>query len=750
VGGNGGGAETTAIAPGNNAFGGDGGTGGIGGVGATGGAGGNGGNGVGGAVAIGGAGGNGGNAGTGGAGGNGGDGTGADDATAGAGGNGGTGTVGNGGQGGNGGGATALGLAGPGSEAMGGAGGNGGSGNANGGNGGNGGGATSQGTNLSDTAIGGDGGNGGDGSLGSGGNGGFGGNASANGGAAQGGNGGDGGNPSGTGGGGGTATSVTGPANSGAQGNNGAAGIAPFLGGGTEQIPAPPAVGGNGGNGGAGGTGGNGGAGGIGGNGGVGIAFSGSGNELRNSGIVAGGNAGNGGSFGGAGIDVANGGVVNDIFNLGIIAGGNNGDGTRAFGIHNNGAITRLANAQGGADGPLTYTGELPENYDIILTAGGRYGQLAVQNGSGETTVGALALGTTVKSGQYRDVITGISSDQITNETIVIKGQNGVLATLDTGQAATDWNLRVLNTGADMADPQAFLLQSNWLAVRYALDYDCKFFDANGICVAVSAQYSNYNGSYDDSEFAGIVSGAVRFADKFRVGGFIDLRTGPDNYEGVSDVSMMPMFGLFIGYSDATDGTGVQARISGAYQHGNADFSHVNLLGSATTASSSADLNTWGAAAELGWGYGFGNGHVLTPFLGITYAKSERDSYDDGSNGGKVTDPFSFDSYAATYTTGILGLRLNGPLGEDVRYRVGVGIEDMFNYDLDSFKVSGDFGSASYESNVGPSNWAVSGAAGLSYMVDANKELTLDGYVRQVEDGASPYYAISVGFKAGF
>jgi hypothetical protein len=35
-------------------------------------------------------------------------------------------------------------------------------------------------------------------------------------------------------------------------------------------------------------------------------------------------------------------------------------------------------------------------------------------------------------------------------------------------------------------------------------------------------------------------------------------------------------------------------------------------------------------------------------------------------------------------------------------------------------------------------------------MIDDNKELSLDGYVRQVEDGESPYFALNAGFKMGF
>ena len=58
--------------------------------------------------------------------------------------------------------------------------------------------------------------------------------------------------------------------------------------------------------------------------------------------------------------------------------------------------------------------------------------------------------------------------------------------------------------------------------------------------------------------------------------------------------------------------------------------------------------------------------------------------------------------------------------------------------------------SASYDSKVKPSDWNLSGAVGLEYMLDEDKALTLDGYVRQEEDGDAPYYAITAGFKVGF
>jgi hypothetical protein len=301
-----------------------------------------------------------------------------------------------------------------------------------------------------------------------------------------------------------------------------------------------------------------------------------------------------------------------------------------------------------------------------------------------------------------------------------------------------------------MAEPQAFLLESNWLAVRYALDYDCKVFDEHGVCVSLSGQYSNYSSSgYGGSEWAGILAAAMRLGETVRIGGFIDLRTGPDDMDGISDVSMMPMFGVFFGYEAAPDGTGLQARVSGAYQQGTADFAHASLVGGTADVSQNAGFNTFGFAGELGWGHGFGNGHVLTPFAGLTYAKSSRDSYQDGGSG-RGSEPLSFESYAATYATGIFGLRLNGPVTEDVTYRMGVGVEGMITNELDSFDVSGDFGTASYDANLKPSDWALSAALGTSYFFDVNKAVTLDGYLRQVEAGEAPYLAISAGVKIGF
>jgi hypothetical protein len=208
------------------------------------------------------------------------------------------------------------------------------------------------------------------------------------------------------------------------------------------------------------------------------------------------------------------------------------------------------------------------------------------------------------------------------------------------------------------------------------------------------------------------------------------------------------MLGAFIGYADLPDGSGLQARIAAAYQHGSADFIRANLIGSAKNVSADAGINTYGVAGQIGWGYKVMGDTLLTPYIGLAATKSERDSFSESGKSGAVEDPFSYDSFGVSQVTGILGVRMDGMVSQDVGYHLGVGLEHDFSYDVDNFTVKGDFGSDSYKSNYAPYDWRVTGAAGVYYMIDANKQILLDGYVSQFDEDATDY-AVTVGFKFG-
>ena len=367
-------------------------------------------------------------------------------------------------------------------------------------------------------------------------------------------------------------------------------------------------------------------------------------------------------------------------------------------------------------------------------------------------TVGVSSLYSTYYATHvYKDVITGVGAEEIENESVVFKVTSGVLAAVDNGisGAPTDWDLRVWNYAEDMAEPQHYMLDRNAVLLRYALTYDCNVFDKDGVCVGASASFGQIQGEYgvdgDSSALLGTLVAAKRFGSNVRVGMFTQFGSVEDDIESIDVTFRLPLLGAFIGYSDLPDGSGLQARASVAYEQGKADFSRIGLLGSANDVTKGSDFETMGVYGEIGWGFALTNGMVLTPYLNVIASEATRQGYDEPGSLG-----FSYDDYSVSQVTGGAGLRLQGMFSPEVSYRLGAGVEHDFSYDVDAFEISGDFGSTSYTSDQAPSDWRLNGTAGLSYLMEKNRELTLDGFISQFADDDAPNYAVSAGFKFGF
>ena len=520
--------------------------------------------------------------------------------------------------------------------------------------------------------------------------------------------------------------------------------------------PAPALDGGDGGSGGHGGLAGLAGLAGLGGlagDGAAGINVSGADNAISNWGEILGGN----GTLGGAGI-LIDAGASSSIMNLGSIKGGQDALGDKHYGVENLGVISRLTNAQGGDVDPLTYWGELPGIYNVVINSPMSYGQLDVKSNvtTQSMTVTASNLNAAL-SGRYSKVVLGVAAEQITNENQIAVGDPGMLSALvdntDPIPSADSWDLNVLNFGRDMAEPQGFFLRQNWQAVRKSLDYDTDLFDINGVSIAWIGEYNSYDGNDigggDYGELSGTLIGAKRLNEKVRLGGFMSWRFDGDDIQGIDNVDRLPVLGAFLGYSEAANGIGLQMRLSAAYEHGEANFSHANLLGAATTASGEASFNTYGLGIEAGWGVALRDEHVFMPFVSLNYVNSTRESYSDDGAGGAVADPFTYDEYEEAYTTGTLGIRLNGPVADKFNYRLSMGLEGILAGDTDTFRLNGNFGSASYQGRAGLGDWSLNSSVGMSYMISEFKAVTMDASLRRMEGGLSNS-AVSLGFKMGF
>jgi hypothetical protein len=88
-------------------------------------------------------------------------------------------------------------------------------------------------------------------------------------------------------------------------------------------------------------------------------------------------------------------------------------------------------------------------------------------------------------------------------------------------------------------------------------------------------------------------------------------------------------------------------------------------------------------------------------------------------------------------------------VAKQINYRLSVGLENVLSGDIETFRLSASTDSGFYDSRAELDGWSLNSSAGLSYMIDESKALTLDGYIRQAEGGLSNS-GLSFGYKAGF
>lgn len=462
---------------------------------------------------------------------------------------------------------------------------------------------------------------------------------------------------------------------------------------------------------------------------GAGIKVSGGVANITNRGLILGGmtdpyyGIGYYGGYGmpGAGVHITGSGSAS-ILNLGNIrrgsAIGEDGNGNvgvvyTAPGIVNEGTITSLINGQGGSTTlPLTFAGTLPLNYQVVVDdLHSNYGQMDVLGGSsisGEDSGMRFGLNaqysrfTEVTAPKtYANVLTGIPG------TVSAMEEQAITATgaRNSGNwqgfinyAPTHWVRWKLvdvydeevNTGAkdlmvtfgpDADNTRAALalsaqsLQSmmrNRLgALTATTSYDCRYFDARGICVSVFSSMRDASG-VSSTGTVGLIG--VKLSNNWRLGGFVDNQ-GSTQRVGLVEARDRGTFGAYLGYDANPDGSGLRAKFSASMK--NTDLS-------ITRPASDADFTEPGRgktamdssifAAELGWGILNKTGLNVTPFIGARNASITRDGYTENGSA-SVVYPLTYQGYTFRPTIVTLGMQFNGKMSDTASYFVRAGLE---------------------------------------------------------------------------
>lgn len=396
-----------------------------------------------------------------------------------------------------------------------------------------------------------------------------------------------------------------------------------------------------------------------------------------------------------------------------------------------------------------------------MINSSASYGQLALLNpaSTGNVSVGISATYTSdFATRRYANVMTGIAAANISNERTLLSVSSGVVAALDYHDAAatTAWDARVLNFGADMAEPQHSVLDNNATISRSQIKgYDCSSFEDGSLCLTLRVQYRSLSQSFaasgNDSNAGLALIAAKRLGAKLRLGGFVELQDVSGDIAGVKTDGRSPSFGAFIGYAQNSDGSGLQARAAVSYARYGSTFERANLLGTATTVAANSHFETYGALAQLDWGIQIATGTLVTPFVGVSLTKAGRQAYSEGiKQAGVIDAPFSYAAFVVRQTAGLFGVKVNGNLSPRAFYYASFGGEHDLDYTTDSFALHDGSNNLLYTSSAKPRDTRLNGNAGLGYRLGQRLALTLDGYASQAPYGARANYMIAVGFKSGF
>ncbi|QWD22473.1 autotransporter outer membrane beta-barrel domain-containing protein [Polynucleobacter paneuropaeus] len=513
-----------------------------------------------------------------------------------------------------------------------------------------------------------------------------------------------------------------------------------------------------------------------------GVINSGTINNLNNSGAISGLNTGlsnnvgatisvltnaTSGSIGG-GTGITNGGSIGTITNNGQISSAfstglsnsgsigvltNVGQIVANFGnmISNSGSITTLNNLNGGVT--LTYSGTLPQNYNIIISNSSSFGKLS--GGTGSTIFGISPLSGTgkVMLASYASVIAGITNAQLgiagTSKTGISNGYGYVLS--ETTPTSNIWDLLITSAPIMAAGPSVantnqslvntasalqgtYTLQNSVLANSFS--YDCTVFGANDVCVSAGGRNTQVQAANGLNNTSALLIAAYRPHPNYRIGAYADQNLSVSNPGGTVNLgNNTPLIGLFGAWNERLDGTGTEVKVSAAYGQKNTTINR-SVVGSGDGASEagsgSSKLNSQGAQVTAKYGFGIMDNVIVSPYVGVRYTQNNMGGYTEGTSS-SVTAPLTYSALNTNATTALAGVGASYRVIPAVMTFASAGVETDTNTANGTYSATNSsIGTLTpVNFNANPVKTRPTATVGAYYDIEKNQRLGITGIYRQ-------------------
>jgi hypothetical protein len=432
--------------------------------------------------------------------------------------------------------------------------------------------------------------------------------------------------------------------------------------------------------------------------------------------------------------------IVESITNTGAIATTSLG----YYGINNQGSITTLNNAQGGNGTPpsttaLTYSGNLPTNYNIIINSASHYGQLAVTSPVGAITNFGIYGVPFITSRSYSSVLsgtalpTGTSSGAYDNMTWALVANGGGFDLAFAGVSLMGAQQSLVNTAAALQNTYA--LQNAVLANSFS--YDCPVFGEHNVCVSAGGRNTAVSAANGLNNTSALLIAAYRIKPTLRIGAYADQNLSVNNTGStVNLVNSTPLIGLFGVWNQRIDGTGTEVKVSAAYGQKNTTVNR-QIVGLSEAGTGSSNLNSQGAQITAKYGFVLAPDMLVSPYVGMRYTQNNMGGYTETASS-SVTAPLTYSALNTNATTALAGA--------EARYRgipnttlfASAGLETDINTANGTYSATGVTGLTPVNFNPNPVKTRPTATVGVYYDITKSQRFSVTGIYRQ-----EPFRAVS-------
>lgn len=446
--------------------------------------------------------------------------------------------------------------------------------------------------------------------------------------------------------------------------------------------------------------------------------------------------------IGGAGIYVDGSGSISTLTNTGSINAGAGG-----VGINNMGTITTLNNSQGGNQSSpsttaLSFSGNMPTNYNIGFVSPTHYGQLTTDFGSSPTIANVGIYGTPLLTARtYASVLLGDVTvtnlqnkyDNMTVALVINSSTNNWDMTL-TGISLMGTQQSLVNTANSLAP--VFTLQNAALANSFS--YDCTEFGINNVCITTGGRNTAVSAANGLNNTSALLIAAYRPHPNFRIGAYADQNLSVNNAGATVNLgNNTPLIGVFGAWNERLDGTGTEVKISAAYGQKNTTINR-QAVGLGESGTGSSQLNSQGAQVVAKYGFSVAKDTIASPYIGMRYTQNNMNGYSEAATN-TTTLPLTYSALNTNATTALIGLGASYKGISQTTLFASAGIESDTDTSNGSYYGSnpGIPGITPVNFNPNPVKTRPTATLGAHYDVEKNQRLGITGIYRQ-----EPYQSI--------